>query len=629
MSWGIGSPDKPPLALPYDLAYYLGGTEAAGAAALAVILRFLDHTSSQRWSVDATEVVGSYVGQISSNFLPYERPWARDGARATMSGGSYPGAMFPCKDGNISIMCRTNREWVALLAAMGNPRWSSRPGFDDARVIARHHADEVDVFVRAWTSTMTTDEMTSLGKRFNFPVASILTVAEAVTLNQFGGGSLFKTGSSAASQPWVVREPSDQTAGDSARRPLRLEPLPGKPLNGLRVLDLSWVWSGPMSTAALADLGAEIIKVEHRKRTDPARLRGPAVVDGRVLEGPELELSPYFNQMNRGKKSVSIDISTDGGRDLVLELVRSCDVVVENMRPGALERRGLHYEELSKRSPGIVMLSLSMMGQSGPLRGVAGYAPVMSGLSGLDSIVGYDESNVIGLYNPALGDPNGAAHGLALLMGALYRRARTGRGSWLDIAQVNCLLSTLRVPVILAEQGLPPVVPANNHATFAPHGTYPTAGDDEWVSVAVRTDKERSELDALLVGSPIEKAGDREAALTDWIANRTAEQVVATLRGARIPVSRVEHMEDVLSSDWARRTGLFCMLHHPHLGAQPAFTVPWRQEGRAFATPHASPLLAADTARVLGDILGMDEEALQALNGAGAIEMRADLTAAK
>jgi crotonobetainyl-CoA:carnitine CoA-transferase CaiB-like acyl-CoA transferase len=633
MSWGIGRPGEAPLALPYDLSDYLVGTESAGAVALALLLRRVDPTESQRWSVSSTEVVASYVGQISSNFLPYERPWTRDGARATLSGGSYPGAMFPCRDGNVSIMCRTNREWTALIAAMGDPPWSRRQGYDDARIVAAHHADEVDVYVKSWTSAMTVAEITRIGGDFNFPVASILTVAEAVSLNDRAGSKLFKTAATVARAPWVVREVANEDSDSSPPgRRLGLAPQADKPLNGLRVLDLSWVWSGPMVTAALADLGAEIIKIEHRKRPDPARLRGRAIRDGVPVSGPELELSPYFNQMNRGKKSVSVDISTEAGRDVILRLAGVCDVAVENMRPGALERRGLDYAALSRQHPGLVMLSMSMMGQVGPMRGVSGYAPVMSGLSGVDSLVGYDEDNLIGLYNPALGDPNGAAHALALLMGALYRRAQTGRGSWLDVAQVECFLSTLRVPVAIAASGRPPRVPANGHATYFPHGTYAAAGPDEWVSVAARTDAERIRLGSLVAdagpstpGGPT-APGDLERALTQWLSRRRADEAAGQLRAAGVPASRVEHVEDVLTSDWAARTGLFRMLTHPHLGPRPAFTIPWRRGGRPFGADAAAPLLAAQTAEVLRDILGVSEEELRDLHDAGAIEAR-ELTA--
>jgi len=618
MSWGIGRAGEAPLTLPYDLPDYLAATEAAGAAALTALLRQVGSNPGRRWSVSATEVVASYVGQISSVFLPYGRPWTRDGARATMSGGSYPGAMFPCRDGNISIMCRTNREWHALLDAMGHPEWSSRPGYDDARVVARQHADEVDRWVRAWTAEHTTDAMTALGKQFNFPVATVLTVQEAIALNRFSEGRLFGTAPGGVpAGPWMVHEPRPNARRIPTQRRLALEPRAGKPLHGLRVLDLSWVWSGPMCTAALADLGAEIIKIEHRGRPDPARLRGRALRDGRPIDGPELELSTYFNQMNRGKRSVSIDITTERGVELVLDLAERCDVVVENMRPGALTRRGLDYAAMSARNPGIVMLSMSMMGQTGPLREIGGYAPVMSGLSGLDSLVGYGAEDLIGLYNPALGDPNGAAHALVLLLAALRRRVTLGAGCWLDVSEVECFMSLMRTPIVIAEAGQVVSVPANSHQHFPVQGTFRAFGTDEWVTVAARGDGERRAIDELVADSG-------SSSLVEWVSARAAGETEKELLTRGVPCSRVQQFEDVAASDWAAAVSLFRVLDHPHLGPRPLYTVPWHRDGGpSFAADRSSPLLASSTVDVLRGILGCTTEDIEALAEAEVVDIGA------
>lgn len=624
MSWSLGHPGQAPLTLPYDIPDFMAGTEAASAAVLSLILRRAGH-SSQAWDVASSDVLAMYVGQICSNFLPYERPWRRDGARASMSGGSYPAAMFPCTDGHVSIMCRTNREWGGLVRAMGDPEWAQAPEFADARVVARHHADEADRHLIAWTRTRSRDEIFDLGKEFAFPVAPVLSIEESVVQEQFRIRDFVKPdehGRVAVGRPWELTAPSaDIDAVSLDRAPWNGgQATLDQPLKGLRVLDMSWVWSGPMVTAALHDLGAEIIKIENRKRADPARLRGRAFRGGKPVDGPELEVTPYFNQMNHGKRSVALDIGTDEGVELILDLVAECDVVVENMRPGALERRGLHYERLSARNPSVVMLSMSLMGQTGPLRSVGGYAPVMSGLAGLDSVIGYDDQDLIGLFNPALGDPNGAAHALAVLLSALACRQVTGQGTWIDLAQVEALLSIQRIAVAERGVGRTPPVRANRHALFHPHGTWRAAGEDAWVAVAARSDDERERL-AKIVGAASGAAeADLETALATWLAEREAGEAANELVSQGLPAQEVHSFESMVGSSWERGRHLTTRVAHPYLGEQLMFAVPWKCNGSGFSVTRPAPLLGADTDAVLTDVLGLSGSRLAELRAAEVIE---------
>lgn len=629
MSWALGHPDKAPITLPVDLPDHLCGAEAAGLACLALFTARRERhgdVARRYWSVTGTEALAYYVGQICANFIPYERPWHRDGARASMSGGSYPAAMFECKDGHVSIMCRTSREWHALLRAMGDPPWSHEERFRDPRVVAHLHSDEADKHLRAWTATRTRQEVFSLGTEFAFPVAPVLTVAESLGLGQFAERGSLRAADEldnlqVPSAPWRfsgTAPPGDPSTQDTL--PLRRDVRRKGPLAGLRVLDLSWVWSGPMVTAALSDLGAEIIKIENRKRADPARLRGRARRNGSPVEGPELEVTPYFNQMNRGKESVAVDISTDSGRALILDLVEHCDVVVENMRPGALERRGLGYGTLAERNPAIVMLSMSIMGQTGSMRGVGGYAPVMSGLAGLDSLVGYGSGDLIGLYNPALGDPNGAAHAMASLLAALVRREQSRTGAWIDLSQVEALVAALPGPILESQRRGCNWVRGNAHAQFWPHGTFRSAGHDRWVSVSARTDAERSRLAAIIGIPPGSDRGAFETALSAWAATRTNHVGAAELIQASVPASAVWTYEEVLASHWVRDRELVARLPHPYLGMQPVFNVPWKCDGAGFPARICAPVLGADTDSVLGRLLGLKESDLAQLRQSGAIE---------
>jgi crotonobetainyl-CoA:carnitine CoA-transferase CaiB-like acyl-CoA transferase len=612
MAWAIGDPDDSPLTLPFDVPDYLAGTEMAANAALTLLTS--EERPGQRWSVSVSDVISNYVGQISSNFIPYERPWHRDGPRATMSGGSYPAAMFQCKDGWMSVMCRTQVEWHGLIVALGRPEWLTDERFNDSRVVARHHADEIDPIVSEWCRSLTRAEVFEAGRLYGFPVAPVLTVSEAIKEDQFRHRQFFveaDKGPLTAGSPYRVTNPAQAHRRSLSGRPL-LNP-DGRPLEGLRVLDLAWVWSGPMVTASLADLGAEVIKIESSMRPDPSRMRGRAYRDGVPVDGPELEVTPYHNQMNRGKRSVEVDITTDEGAALVRRLAAECDVVVENMRPGVLAKRGLDYASLSKDHPELVMLSLSMLGQTGPLSEIRGYAVVMSGLAGLDSLIGYGPDRLVGTFNPALGDPNGAAHGLVAVLAALRRARNEGRGAWIDVSQVEALLSILRTPVYRAQVDgeVPP--PENAHAIWWPHGIYRCGGPDDWVAIACRTDDERARLADWCHVRDASAREDLEPAVMRAFSRRRSDGIVNELAGLGIPVSAVETYESLR----AGRRDVFDLVEHRWLGQQPLFGIEWRQNGTRLRVKRASPILGADTVAVLTDVLGMSSDEIEQLRVAG------------
>lgn len=614
MSWAIGSPGREPLSLPYDLPDYLAGSEGA-AAACALLLG--DSMSS---AVNATSTIANYVGQICSNFVPYGRPWQRSGPSASMSGGSYPAAMFQCSDGHVSIMCRTNREWEALKDAMGRPEWTLAPGFDDARVVAREHSAIADVHLSAWVGAHTRAEMLELSEKFAFPVAPVLGTAEALESRAIAPSEKLRPSADGAGKefgaPWDMTALTDAAAAVS-QRSWQPQNVPGQPLAGLRVLDLSWVWAGPMVTGILRDLGADVIKVESRTHPDPSRIRDGALVDGRPAPGPSLETSAYFNQLNSGKRSVAIDIATPEGRDLVLSLAAQVDVVVENMRPGALTRRGLDYAALSAVNPGLVMLSMSIFGHTSSLARVGGYAPVMSGYSGLDAVVGYGADDLIGLFNPALGDPIGASHATTGLLAALNRRVRTGEGAWVDVSQVEAMFSILRRNAL--DSAASPV-PGNRHNTWPLQDILRCSGPDSWLAVSVVNDAQRARLaEHLSVGG----GEDLHEAVAAWASELSAEAAEDILRSLGIAATAVNSFEQLRDTGWHKHRGLVSLAEQHHLPNQTIFHTPWTIDGFELTRSTEAPLLGQHTTQVLVDVLGLSTDDIDRLGEAGVVELAA------
>lgn len=186
-------------------------------------------------------------------------------------------------------------------------------------------------------------------------------------------------------------------------------------LQGVRVLDFGWVWAGAVPGQMLAFLGAEVIKVETRKRLDYMR-QGRAI----VKDAPDTEQQPMFHNINRGKLSLSIDFTTEAGRDLLLDLAAHCDVAIQNFAPGVLDRYGLGYEALRERRPDLVMLSLSGGGQQGPLRELRSYASTIAAFSGLDSLCGYPGEEPLGVQQ-SYPDPNASLHGAVAILAEIGR----------------------------------------------------------------------------------------------------------------------------------------------------------------------------------------------------------------
>jgi len=639
-SWAIGDADKAPLTLPFDLNSYQEGLYAA-AAGLAALVADPAEPVLRQVGIAGRDVLAYYVGMITANFLPYERPWTRDGARPPGSAGVYPASIFPCSDGHVVLMCRNQREWHALLQAMGHPAWSQDPKFEDPRVVARLHADEADSHLIPWVQEHTADELVAFGHEHGLAVAPIRSMREALEEPQFEHRGFFEadpaSGMRTGRVPWALNPPAGVAAATPAAQDGRAWPVNGQAsaptelLSGLRVLDLSWVWSGPLTTSVLGDLGAEIIKVEHAGHMDTGRVRGKARRGGVEVEGPEHEATPYFNQMNHGKRSITVDIKDPEARELLLALAEQCDVVVENMRPGALDKIGLSYGDFAARNPALVMLSMSMGGQTGPLRTMKGYAGIMAAMSGLESLIGYAPDNIVGSLSPAIGDPNAAGHALTVLLAALHNRKRTGTGVWIDLSQIEALLCVLPAPIITSQRHAELTPPANTHTAFAPYGHYPCRGEDSWIALSVRSDDDWCHVTSLPGTEELREpawtsvhgrraSGDRlDQALAAWTAMQDRDALVDSLLAGGVAAAPVASFEDMAVSPWKKDRELAVVVDHRYLGPTEVYVVPWKFGGRSAGRAQPAPFLGADTVAVLRDILGMDEATVSDLQARGVL----------
>jgi len=392
----------------------------------------------------------------------------------------------------------------------------------------------------------------------------------------------------------------------------------GGPLQGVRVVELTRVWAGPFGGKLLAFLGAEVIRVESLGSLDPSRGYGRAKVNQ----------APGFQAVNPQKLSVQIDIKSVEGRALLLDLVSKSDVLLENLRPGAIDRLGLGYEAVKAVKPDIVYVSMGMYGNEGPLAYQTGYAPSFVALGGVTFMVGYEGENPVGM-NIRYGDAAfGTAAAFATVVALMHRR-RTGVGQFVDVSAVETM-STMIGDVIMdfTLNGRVQVCDGNRHPEMAPHGVYPCGGGD-WISIAVSSDQVWKEL-AAAMGQPalaehpnFKSHADRKAneaeldrLVSQWTAGHDARELAASLQKRGISAAKSQNSIDLTADQhlWARE---FYRTVADGAGQTRPIVGPAWKMSHAAAITDGAPQLGEHNAYVLGDILGLSAQEQQQLADAG------------
>ena len=409
------------------------------------------------------------------------------------------------------------------------------------------------------------------------------------------------------------------------------------PLHNVRVVDLGSAWAGPMAGQLLADMGAEVIKIESRARMDGMRLGRPMV--GEDLSGGDRglwpELQPVFHGLNRNKLSVTLNLRTDAGRAILTRLASVSDVVLANFSPGVLERLGMDFDTLRRVKPDIIVAAMPAFGDTGPLRDMVAYAPIIQAMSGMMSLVGYppaDGEPLVGELQVAWSDTIAALYAALGIVAALRHRNRTGCGQYVEAAHLEGTASMLGVPMLQYQMtGATPQPPGNDDPDFAPHNNYPCAGEDAWVAIAVRTDAEWAGLldaianaatgDAALPADP--RFADRPSrwqnrrALDDiiaaWTRTMTPRQVTELLQSRGVAAMPVMNIADQFADPHLNARETYVAIDHPHAGAEMLYGVPWRFSETPGGVRNPAPLLGQHNDYVLSEVLGIDAASLSQL----------------
>ncbi|MFV9633715.1 CaiB/BaiF CoA transferase family protein [Mycobacterium neumannii] len=634
--WGYhtpshADPDRPPLKGP---GRFLADYEGALDAALCVMSALFDrmHTGRGEYiDVSQQAVLVSRADCILGRFVTGEIAPQNRRDDYDQAG---PATFFASRDGFVYLYMTSRAHWLGLKTLMGAPAWLDE--FDDDwlefGVTPQRVADFRSGFAD-WMRERPGEDTAEEAQRLGVPLVPVNGAAELLRSPQYRhreffcdvthpvlGTSAYPTvGYRLSATPARITRPAPTLGQHSeevlaelsrprtplaARNPqLKADGSRGGPLQGVRVVELTKVWAGPYAGKMLALLGAEVIKVECSATPEEMRAYG----------GTDINHAPYFLSINPEILSVDLDIKTPRGRDALLALVARSDVVLNNLRPGAMERQGLGYRDLTALKSDIISVSVKMWGNDGPLGHQTGYAPCFAALAGLASLVGYPGGPPLGA-SMRYGDSTvGAAAALAAVASLLHRE-RTGQGQIVDVSAVEVLSSM--VGDCLFEQSLTGRLlgpDGNRHPDMAPHGCYPCAGAD-WVAVAVRNDNAWVRLcevlgaDELAARYPTMAERQRDAEVLDaqlsaLTRGHEAGGLAERLRNAGVPAAKSATATEVIGDELLWDRGTYRFVSDRVEGQRPVLGPSWLMT-RPARIERGAPDLGQHNDYVLGDILG-------------------------
>jgi crotonobetainyl-CoA:carnitine CoA-transferase CaiB-like acyl-CoA transferase len=634
--WGYHTPshpdaNKPPLQGPGRfMADYEAGLEAALCVAAALFGRL--HTGrGDVIDVSQHAVLVSRADCILGRLITGEVPAL--GARDDYDQQG-PASFFACADGFVYLYMTSRAHWLGVKKLMGQPDWLDE--FEDDWLEFSVTAEKVARFQQGfatWVRGLAKEKAADEAQRLGVPLVPVNDAADLHDSPQYRHRGFFQNVSHPvlgdAAYPTVPyllsASPAEiSTAAPSlgqhteavlasphqppAVRTPQLKPPKtprGGPLEGVRVVELTKVWAGPYAGKLLAMLGAEVIKVETAALPEEMRAYG----------GTDINHAPFFLSVNPEILSVDFDIKSAAGMAQLRELIARSDIVINNLRPGAMERQGLGYRELTEIKPDIISVSIKMWGNDGPLGHQTGYAPCFAALAGIAPLVGYPGGPPLGT-SMRYGDSTvGAAAAYAAAV-ALLHRELSGTGQFVDISAVETLSSMIGDCLLeqsLTGRRLGP--DGNRHPDLCPHGCYPCA-DGAWVSVAVGSDEEWRRLCEVLDESALAGdlryavSGDRhrhvdalDVDLARLTSGQDAEDLAQRLRAVGVPATKCANAIDVISDQqlWDRELYRFVSDHRE--GQRPVLGPAWRMMRGPARIERGAPDLGEDTDYVVNAIL--------------------------
>jgi crotonobetainyl-CoA:carnitine CoA-transferase CaiB-like acyl-CoA transferase len=628
---------KPPLKGPGRfLVDYEGGLDAAICTLAALVSR--ERTGRGDFvDLSVQSVLVSRADHIVGRMLANEMPVGD--ARSAFVPPSPSGA-YRCSDGYVHLY-GTPVHWPALIELLGHPTWAEDfPAnwlFDvtpSQLALFQHHFN-------AWVRDKLVDPLCEKAQALDIPMVRVNDAAQILGSEQLAARGYFQQLDhpelGAANYPTVpyrlsatpvrLTRPAPALGQDNhlldefrAAAPRRARESPAVasappprrkgPLAGIRVLAITKVWAGPYAGKLLAFLGAEVIKVESRNTLDSMR----------TYQTDDVDKSTIFKSLNPEVLSVQVNMKSETGLRNLKEMIARSDIVIDNLRPGALARLGLDYEGMRKIKRDIIFASLKMHGSEGPLAHQTGYAPSFLALSGIHTLVGYEGEPPCGM-NQFYGDTTAGAAIVCGALAALAHRERTGEGQYVDVSATEALSSMIGDSLFeFSLTGNVPQHDGNHHADMAPHGVYSCLGG-EWVAIAAPTDDTWRKLCAALgvpdlaknpIFASLESRQKHQEALDEQISRLTsahhAAPLAALLRQAGVPAHKSANSLDLISDAhlWERQS--YTTVLDAIGSVRPIVGAPWRFMQAGARLSHGAPSLGQHNDYVYREILGLSEE---------------------
>jgi crotonobetainyl-CoA:carnitine CoA-transferase CaiB-like acyl-CoA transferase len=628
---GRGAPDRAPVSVGGQIGEWLTGAYAAIGTMVSL---------SRSRRDGAGELVDlSMLETLVLCLTYYPVTYADMVGRPFRSGRSIvtPG-VEATSNGLVGVGVGTGQQWLDFCAMVDHPEW-----MEDRKLFANRGHLAPDI--AKWMAEHTTADVLELAGAFRIPHAPIGNGATIPETDHFEArGSIVpnpRAGFAEPDRPYrftppLLRPPAPAPALGEHEAPPRVvapEPAEELPLHGLRVLDLTAFWAGPLCTHVLAMLGAEVIHVESTKRPDGTRL----LAGLRFSEPDWWEQSGIFSGLNTSKQSVTLDLGTERGRELLRELLATCDVLVENYTPRVLEQIGLDVDAARAARPELVVVRMPGFGLDGPWRDNPAFAFVIEDAAGLTWITGHPDQKPVSPYTA--GDSNAGIHALCGLLLALEHRRRTGEGALVEAAMVDAALSVAAEQVVEhSAYGALLERDGNRGPAAAPQNLYLTSDvdaegvRDAWVAIAVATDEQWRALVEALDRPPgaIDPALSRAPArrrhhdaidhhLSSWCAERTGDDIVGCLWDAGVPVAKVMQPHEQATLPQLQFRSFFEDVDHPVTGTARHSTLPMRfSRGPDRFHVRRAPLLGEHNEPVLR-ALGVSDDELAKLEADGVI----------
>jgi crotonobetainyl-CoA:carnitine CoA-transferase CaiB-like acyl-CoA transferase len=635
--WGYHTPSHadpamPPLKGPGRfLADYEAGLDAALCVASSLFSQ-LHSGEGELIDVSAHAVLVSRADCVLGRFITGEI--APENTRDDYDQQG-PATFFACSDGHVYLYVTNGAHWLGLKELMDRPPWLDE--FDDDWLEFSVTPEKVATFHRGfaqWILGQTKNGITEKALRLGVPLVPVNDADDLRRLAQYRHRGFFSDvthpvlGTAAyptvpylmTSSPAEITSPAptlgqhsvDELGLQQPRTPLtvkspQLKPPKtprGGPLEGVRVVELTKVWAGPYAGKLLAFLGAEVIKVESSGRPEEMRAYG----------GTNVNHAPFFLSINPEILSVDLDIKTDAGLDRLRELISRSDIVINNLRPGAMERQGLGYEDLHAIKSDIISVSIKMWGNDGPTGYQTGYAPCFAALAGLASLVGYEGGPPLGA-SMRYGDSTVGAASAFAAVAALVHRELTGQGQFVDVSAVEVLSSM--IGDCLLEQSLTGnrLEPdGNRHPDMSPHGCYPCSAGG-WVSIAVADDAEwRALCEALGAGAladdaryatppgRIVNAAGLDSALAEFTRSHDAGVLAQRLREAGVPAAKSATSIDIIGDELLWERGAYRFVSDHVEGQRPVLGPSWRMSRNPALIERGAPDLGEHSEYVFSEL---------------------------